>query len=137
MTVIRLEPWTRFGDFIACCRPQFRRPAMAAEAGQGATWSPAADVSETDAAYLIRAEVPAVAKEDLTVTVDDGDGVACAPQRRCECEPLQFVRMLDEDSGPRPGPRLWVQLSRLEGHSRTSADGAWWEALCADRLRPS
>lgn len=35
-------------------------------------WSPSADISETDQEYLIRAELPAVKKEDVRVTVEDG-----------------------------------------------------------------
>jgi HSP20 family protein len=34
-------------------------------------WRPAADVSETEKEYLIRAELPAVRKEDVKVIVDD------------------------------------------------------------------
>jgi HSP20 family protein len=35
-------------------------------------WSPSADISETEQEYVIRAELPAVKKEDVQVTVDDG-----------------------------------------------------------------
>ena len=35
-------------------------------------WAPSADISETDKEYLIRAELPAVKKEDVQVTFDDG-----------------------------------------------------------------
>ena len=35
-------------------------------------WSPSADISETDQEYRIRAELPAVRKEDVRVTFDDG-----------------------------------------------------------------
>jgi HSP20 family protein len=35
-------------------------------------WSPSADISETDKEYVIRAELPAVKKEDVQVTYDDG-----------------------------------------------------------------
>jgi HSP20 family protein len=41
--------------------------------GDGGTkfeWSPSADISETDKEYLVRAELPAVKKDDVTVTVD-------------------------------------------------------------------
>jgi HSP20 family protein len=39
---------------------------------KGVEWSPSADISETDQEYLIRASLPAVKKEDVTVTVEDG-----------------------------------------------------------------
>jgi HSP20 family protein len=35
-------------------------------------WTPTTDISETDTEYLIRAELPAVRKEDVRVTVDGG-----------------------------------------------------------------
>src|SRR6202007_2394960 len=35
-------------------------------------WSPAVDISETDKEYLIRAALPAVKKEDVKVTYEDG-----------------------------------------------------------------
>jgi len=35
-------------------------------------WAPSADISETDKEFLIRAELPAVKKEDVQVTVHDG-----------------------------------------------------------------
>ena len=35
-------------------------------------WSPSVDISETDQEYLIRASLPAVKKEDVTVMVEDG-----------------------------------------------------------------
>ncbi len=49
-------------------------PRLAAE-GKGARkieWSPSADISETDKAYVVRVELPAVKKEDVNVTIDQG-----------------------------------------------------------------
>lgn len=37
-----------------------------------ADWSPSTDVSETDAAYLIKAEIPGVNKADVKVFIQDG-----------------------------------------------------------------
>jgi|SRR5579862_1078831 len=37
-----------------------------------ADWSPAVDISETDAEYLIKAEVPEVDRKGVKVTVQDG-----------------------------------------------------------------
>lgn len=46
-------------------------PRLAVE-GESFEWSPSADISETDKEYLIRAELPAVRKEDVKVTVAGG-----------------------------------------------------------------
>lgn len=40
--------------------------------GETIEWSPSADISETDKEYLIRAELPAVKKAEVKVTVDGG-----------------------------------------------------------------
>jgi HSP20 family protein len=37
-----------------------------------AEWSPVVDISETDAEYLIKAEIPEVDRNDVKVTVQDG-----------------------------------------------------------------
>ena len=48
-------------------------------------WQPTADISETEKEYLIRAELPAVAKEDVKVTIDDGI-ITIAGERKFERE---------------------------------------------------
>ena len=42
------------------------------ERGHAYDWSPSADISESEGEYLIRASLPAVAKDDIHVTVADG-----------------------------------------------------------------
>ncbi len=72
MSLIRWEPFgdvdTLFNRLMPASFAQF------ASAGNGkkVEWSPSADISETDKEYLIRAELPAVKKEDVHVTYDDG-----------------------------------------------------------------
>ncbi len=48
------------------------RLALSDDGGSKLEWSPAADISETDKEYVVRAELPAVKKEDVHVTVDGG-----------------------------------------------------------------
>jgi HSP20 family protein len=43
------------------------------EAMRTAEWAPAVDVSETDNEYTIKAEIPEVKKEDVKVTLQDGE----------------------------------------------------------------
>ena len=40
--------------------------------GRKLDWAPSADISETEKEYMIRAELPAVKKEDVQVTYEDG-----------------------------------------------------------------
>lgn len=48
----------------------FGRPRLGA--GEYFEWSPTVDISETDEEYLIRAALPAVKKEDVNVTCENG-----------------------------------------------------------------
>jgi len=49
---------------------RFGRPQLGT--GEYFDWSPATDISETDKEYLIRAALPAVKKEDVSVTYENG-----------------------------------------------------------------
>lgn len=50
-----------------------------------ADWAPAIDVEETDAEYLVKADLPAMKKEDVKVSVEDGV-LAIEGERRQETE---------------------------------------------------
>jgi HSP20 family protein len=50
----------------------FGRMPMVANREADYAWAPTADISETDTEYLIRAELPAVKKEDVKITLDAG-----------------------------------------------------------------
>lgn len=54
-------------------RSPYSWPRLAIDnGGSKLEWSPSADISETEKEYLVRAELPAVKKEDVKVTVDGG-----------------------------------------------------------------
>jgi HSP20 family protein len=57
--------FSRFPGFFGFTRPRL-------ETGEYFDWSPATDISETDKEYLIRAALPAVKKEDVKVTYENG-----------------------------------------------------------------
>jgi HSP20 family protein len=74
MRVIKWEPFRDIDDvFDRFLADAFRRaPRQPAEGRPALDWAPLADVTETEGEYLIKAEVPEVRKEDLSVTVQDG-----------------------------------------------------------------
>ena len=74
MRVIKWEPFRDVDDvFDRFIAESLRRwPRTPAESRAAADWAPAADVSETDGEYLIKADLPAVRKEDVSITVQDG-----------------------------------------------------------------
>ena len=48
-------------------------------------WSPCVDIEETDAAWLIKAEIPQVKKEDVKIAIENGR-LTLAGERRQETE---------------------------------------------------
>ncbi len=66
----RARGWDVFGDFDDLMGGWFRSPAVLRR--EEAAKMPAIDVSENEGAYLIKAELPGVAREDLNVTINDG-----------------------------------------------------------------
>jgi HSP20 family protein len=63
--------WDLFGDFDDIINQMRRGPLYRNEEGERAL-APAIDVSENDHAYVVRAELPGVKKDDLDVTINDG-----------------------------------------------------------------
>ena len=74
MRVIKWEPFRDVDDvFDRFFAESMRRwPRVGAATQQPREWAPAADVSETDGEYVIKAELPEVRKEDVSITVQDG-----------------------------------------------------------------
>jgi len=73
MTVIRWEPFGGMDDMFNRFPSLFEKWARLSGTGEkGVGWAPSVDISETDQEYLIRASLPAVKKEDVNVTVEDG-----------------------------------------------------------------
>jgi len=73
MSLIRWEPFTGTDDLFARMPSLLGRWPRAFEFNgkQALEWSPSVDISETDDEFLIRADLPAVKKEDVHITVDD------------------------------------------------------------------
>jgi HSP20 family protein len=88
MTLIRWEPFRELDDIFARYSPFFGRRVAerrgAAEESEAA-WTPAANISETETEYLIKAELPEVSKEDVKVTVEE-NVITISGERRKEAE---------------------------------------------------
>ena len=73
MSLIRWEPFSGIDEFLNRMPGALGRWPRAFE-GNGSNlfdWSPSVEISENDTEYLIRADLPAVRKEDVHVTLDD------------------------------------------------------------------
>lgn len=86
MTLIRWTPFRELDDIFARHSPLFgHRPVGAADEAGAPAWTPVANISETEAEYLIKAELPEVAREDVKVTIDEGV-ITIRGERRKEAE---------------------------------------------------
>ena len=59
------DPFNQYGRLLA-------RPAGEREGGQAVDWRPAANISETEKEYIIKAELPEVEKKDIQVSIHEG-----------------------------------------------------------------
>jgi len=83
VNITRWEPFREMEDFFRQYSPFFAR--VHRNSDEPVEWTPAADISETDKEYLIKAELPAVKKEDIKITLDNGM-ITLSGERRQEKE---------------------------------------------------
>ncbi|MEZ5498320.1 MAG: Hsp20/alpha crystallin family protein [Steroidobacteraceae bacterium] len=85
MAIVRWEPFGAFDELFNRAFPAYLGRGATAAADQAVEWTPSVDVSETDAEYVVRAELPAVKKDDVHVTLD-GNLLTIRGERRYEKE---------------------------------------------------
>jgi len=76
MNLVKWDPFRELEDVSNRLNRIFGQSLARTESGQPmlalADWAPSVDISETDTAYLVKAEIPGVKKEDVKVTIQDG-----------------------------------------------------------------
>ncbi len=76
MNLVKWDPFRELEDMSNRLNRVFGRPLARLEPSSEmftmVDWTPSADISETDTAYLIKAEIPGVKKEDVKVTIENG-----------------------------------------------------------------
>lgn len=73
MAMMKWDPWHEMEDlFDRYSRAMGWPRSSPEEAITAGDWSPRVDIAETEAEFVIKAEVPEVKKEDLQVTVENG-----------------------------------------------------------------
>ncbi len=76
MTLVKWDPFRELEEMSNQINRLFVRPSVwqtqNREAMTVADWTPTVDISETEAEYVIKAELPEVKKEDVKITVEDG-----------------------------------------------------------------
>ncbi len=78
MAIVTWDPFRELEEMSERLNRMVSRPGISPAVGQAkdvmtvADWTPTVDISETEAEYAIKAELPEVKKEDVKVTVEDG-----------------------------------------------------------------
>jgi len=73
MTLVRWNPWQEIEDKLDRYSRGMSQPQTGSqEVIATGDWSPRVDIAETDEAFVIKAEIPGINKEDVKVTVDNG-----------------------------------------------------------------
>jgi len=76
VNLVKWDPFRELEDVSNRLNRVFGRSLARSDTGQEmlamADWTPSADISETNKAYLIKAEIPGINKEDVKVTLQDG-----------------------------------------------------------------
>ena|ERR1700688_3364461 len=78
-------------------------------------WTPAADISETEKEYLIRAELPAVRKEDVQVTLEDGTITIRGERKQRQMEKSEKFHRVESYSGE------FIRIFSLPGDAEAAA----------------
>ena len=68
MSLIRWEPLREMDEFLREYSPFLTR----ARRDVAKEWTPTANITETEKEYLIKAELPEVKKEDVSITLENG-----------------------------------------------------------------
>lgn len=76
MNIVKWDPFKELEEVSNRLNRIFRRSHDRSGSDQEsltvADWSPSTDITETEDAYLIKAEIPGVKKEDVKVTIQNG-----------------------------------------------------------------
>lgn len=73
MALIKWEPLREIEDIVDRYSRAMGLPMMrSGDLGGNGEWCPRVDISENDAAFQVRAEIPGVQKDDVKVTLDNG-----------------------------------------------------------------
>ena len=86
---MKLTRWDPFRDFDDLFRysPFYRAGLLrrAGETDKEFEWSPAADISETETEYMVKADLPGVDKKDVKITLENGQ-LRISGERKVEKE---------------------------------------------------
>lgn len=101
MNVTRFEPWNMINllhrDLDQLAERRFGRPAT--EANSVADWLPAVDIVEEKTRFVLRADLPGVAVEDIDLRMEDGALSISGERNRETHEDVDGVKRFERSTG--------------------------------------
>jgi HSP20 family protein len=83
MALVKWDPWREIEDmFDRYTRAGGVPRGGGQELARTGDWTPRVDIAETDQAFVIKAEVPEVKKDDVKITVDNGILSICGERKQ-------------------------------------------------------
>ncbi len=116
MSIVRWNPWREFDDLFTIMA------ALPSENLARPEWLPAVDISETDGEYKIDLEIPAVARDDISVSVKDGV-LTVAGERKVEKDTDGKTHRVERQYGRFSRSFRLPENVDEEGIGATSKDG--------------
>ena len=128
MELVRFEPFAGVGNFRSLFNDLFdevRAPAQSS----ASKWYPAVDVLESKDAYLIRAELPGMTREDIKVEVKDGN-LVLSGERKSE-KPADGVEYRHVE---RIAAKFWRSFSLPETAKQDGIEATYKEGILEIRV---
>lgn len=101
-TLMRWNPFRELEEMTDQLNRMYARPAAKTNGKESpavADWAPTVDISETDGEYVIKAELPEVKKDDVTVTLEDGTLIIRGERRREQDEKTTKYHRVERSYG--------------------------------------
>lgn len=124
MSLVRFDPWS-LADLVQrdFDRVAPRRPVRSGLETPVADWSPAVDVVEEEDRFVLRADVPGVAREDIDVSMEDGILTIAGERLTEKHEEAEGVKRFERVSGKFYRRFTLPETADAEGIAARSANG--------------
>ena len=127
MNITRYEPWSVFNllqrDLNGYSRCQPGPANDEREAGKVADWQPAVDVVEEKARFVLRADLPGVDPQAITISMDKGVLSLSGERTREEADDIDGIKRYERRSGKFFRRFTLPESADAEGISAKSANG--------------
>ena len=124
MNLVRFDPWS-FADLVQRDFDRFagRRPDRNDLENPVSDWAPAVDIVEEKDRFILRADVPGVAREDIDVSMEDGILTLAGERQTEKHEEVEGVKRFERVSGKFYRRFTLPETADAEGIAARNANG--------------